>query len=179
MLKLPGILYPQSSACQTLPSSTVSQSLLNSCSLSWSFYLTISSSAAPFSSCHQSSSALGSLSMSQFFTSGVQSIAASASETVLHECSRLSSFRIDWFDCLEIQGTLKSLLQNHNLKALILWCSAFFMVQLLHPYITTGKTITLTIQTFAGKLMSRLFKALSKFVIISILEFHDYRNHPQ
>ena len=79
--------------------------------------------------------------MSRFFTSGVQSIAASASETVLHEYSRLISFRIDWFYCLEIQGTLKSLLQNHNLKTLILWCSAFFMVQLLHPYITTGKTI--------------------------------------
>ena len=157
MLKLPGILYPQSSACQTLPSSTVSQSLLNSCSLSWSFYLTISSSAAPFSSCHQSSSALGSLSMSQFFTSGVQSIAASASETVLHECSRLISFRIDWFDCLEIQGTLKSLLQHHSSKSSILWCSAFLMVQLSHPYMITGKTIALTIWIFVNKVMSLLF----------------------
>ena len=66
----------------------------------------------------------------------------------------LISFRIDWFDLLSVQGTLKSLLQHHNLKASILWCSAFFMVQLLHPYMTTGKTIALTIQIFVGKVMS-------------------------
>ena len=67
-----------------------------------------------------------------------------------NEYSWLISFRIDWFDLLAVQGTLKSLLQHHNLKASILWCSAFFMVQLSHPYMTTGKTIALTIQTFVS-----------------------------
>ena len=65
--------------------------------------------------------------------------------------SRLIFFRIDWFDLLAVQETLKSLLQHHSLKASILWCSAFFMVQLSHPYMTTGKTKALTIQTFVGK----------------------------
>ena len=73
-----------------------------------------------------------------------------------HEYSGLISFRIDWFDLLAVQGTLKSLLQHHNLKASILQRSAFFMVQLSHPYMTTGKTIALTSQTFAGKVMSLL-----------------------
>ena len=67
------------------------------------------------------------------------------------------SFRIDWFDLLTVQGTLKSPLQHHSSKASILQCSAFFMVQLSHPYITTGKTIALTRQTFVGKVMSLLF----------------------
>ena len=70
------------------------------------------------------------------------------------EYSGLISFRIDWFDLLAVQGTLKSLLQHHSLKASVLQCSAFFMVQLLHPYLTIGKTITLTIWTFIGKVMS-------------------------
>ena len=77
----------------------------------------------------------------------------------------LISFRIYWFDLLAIQETLKSLLQHHSLKASILWCSAFFMVQLSHPYMTTGKTIALAIQTFAGKVMSLLFNKLSRLVI--------------
>ena len=67
----------------------------------------------------------------------------------------------DWFDLLAVQGTLKSLLQHHNLKASILWRSVFFMVQLSHPYVTTGKIIALTIQTFIGKVMSLLFNMLS------------------
>ena len=71
------------------------------------------------------------------------------------------SFRIDWFDLLAVQGTLKSLLQHHNLKVLILQCSGFFMVQLSHPYMTTGKTIALTRWTFVGKVMSLLFNKLS------------------
>ena len=79
--------------------------------------------------------------------------------------SGLISFRIDWFDLLALQGTLKSLLQHHSSKALILWCSAFFTVQLSHPFMTTGKTIALTIQTFVGKVMSLLFNTLSKLVI--------------
>ena len=73
----------------------------------------------------------------------------------------LSSFRMDWLDLLAFQGTLKSLLQHHSSKASILWCSAFFTVQLSHPYMTTGKTITLTRQTFVGKVMSLLFNMLS------------------
>ena len=72
------------------------------------------------------------------------------------ECSGLISFRIDWFD-LKVQGTLKSLLQYHSSKASIFWCSAFFMGQLSHPFVTTGKTIALTRLTFVGKLMS-MFK---------------------
>ena len=82
-----------------------------------------------------------------------------------NDYSVLISFRIDWFDLLAVQGTLKSLLQHHSSKESILWCSAFFMVQLSHPYMTTGKTITLTRQTFVGKVMSLLFNMLSRFVI--------------
>ena len=70
----------------------------------------------------------------------------------------LISFRMDWFDLLAVQGTLKSLLQYHSSKASILWCSAFFIVQLSHPFMTTGKTIALTRQTFVGKVMSLLLK---------------------
>ena len=81
------------------------------------------------------------------------------------EYSGLISFRIDWFDLLAVQGTLKSLLQQCNSKASILQHSVFFMVQLSHLYMTTGKTIALTIQTFVGKVMSLLFNMLSRFVI--------------
>ena len=82
-----------------------------------------------------------------------------------NEYSGLTSFRIDWLDHLAVQGTLKSLLQNHSSKALILQCSAFFTVQLSHPYMTTGKTIALTRWTFVGKVMSLLFHMLSRLVI--------------
>ena len=81
------------------------------------------------------------------------------------EYSGLISFRIDWFDIMAIQGTLKNLLQHHSLKASILRCSAFFMVQLSHPYMTTRKTTVLTIWTFVNKVMSLLFNTLSRFVI--------------
>ena len=81
-----------------------------------------------------------------------------------NEYSGFISFRIDWFDLLAVQGTLKSLLQC-NLKGSILLRSAFFMVQLSHPYMTTGKTTALTKQTFVSKVMSRLFNMLSRFVI--------------
>ena len=77
----------------------------------------------------------------------------------------LSSFRMDWSDLLSVQGTLKSLLQHHSSKASILWRSAFYMVQLAYPYMTTGKTIDLTIWTFVSKVMSLLFNMLSRFVI--------------
>ena len=77
----------------------------------------------------------------------------------------LISFRMDWLDLLAVQGTLKSLLQHHSSKALILWCSAFFTVQLSHPYMTTGKTIALTRRTFVGIVMSLLFNMLFGLVI--------------
>ena len=82
-----------------------------------------------------------------------------------NEYSGLISFRMDQLDLLAVQGTLKSLLQNHNSKASILWCSAFFTVQISHPYMTTGKTIALTIWTFIGKVMSLIFNMLSRLVI--------------
>ena len=85
------------------------------------------------------------------------------------EYSGLISFRIDWFDHLAIQGTLKSLLEHHSLKASLLRHSAFFTVPLSHPYMTTGKTIALTLWTFVSKVMSLLFNMLSRFVIAFLL----------
>ena len=82
-----------------------------------------------------------------------------------NEHSGLISFRMDWLDLLAVQGTLKSLLQYYSSKASVLWCSAFFIVQLSHPYMTTGKTIALTRWTFVGKVMSLLFNMLSRLVI--------------
>ena len=89
----------------------------------------------------------------------------SFSISLCNEYSGLISFRIDWLDLLAVQGTLKSLLQYHSSKASILWCSAFFTVQLSHPYMTTGKTIALTIWTFVGKVISLLFNMLSRLDI--------------
>ena len=82
-----------------------------------------------------------------------------------NEHSELISFRMDWLDLLAVQGTLKSLLQHHSSKASILWHSAFFIVQLPHPYMTTVKTIALTRRAFADKVMSQLFSMLARFVI--------------
>ena len=82
-----------------------------------------------------------------------------------NECSGLISFRMDWLVLLEDHGTLKSVLQHHSSKASILWCSYFFIVQLSHPYMTTGKIIALTRRTFVGKVMSLLFNILSRLVI--------------
>ena len=83
-----------------------------------------------------------------------------------NEYSALISFGIDWFDLFAVQGTLRSLFQHYNSKASILWCSAFFMVQLSHPYMTTGKAISLARQTFVGKVMSLLFNMLPRLVIV-------------
>ena len=95
-----------------------------------------------------------------------QSIGALASVSILpKEYSGLISFKIDWLDLLAVQGTLKSLLQHHSSKASILQCSAFFMLQPSHPYMTTGKTIVLTRHTFVGKVMSLFFNMLSRFLI--------------
>ena len=82
-----------------------------------------------------------------------------------NEYSGLISFRMDWFYLLAVQGTLKSLLQHHSSKPSVLWCSAFFIVQLSHPYMTTGKSIALTRWIFVGKVMSLLFNMLSRLVI--------------
>ena len=104
--------------------------------------------------------------MSQLFTSGGQfywSFSFKISPINAH--SGLISFRMDWLDVLAVQGTFKSLLQHHSSKASILWCSAFFIVQLSHPYMTTGKTIDLNRQTFVDKVMYQLFNMLSRLVI--------------
>ena len=104
--------------------------------------------------------------MSQLFASGGQSIGVSASTSILpNEHPGLISFRMGWLDLLAVQGTLKSLLQHHSSKASILLHSAFFIVQLSHSYMTTGKTIAWIRQTFAGKVMSLLFNMLSRLVI--------------
>ena len=104
--------------------------------------------------------------MSQLFASGGQSIGVSSfSISPSNEHLGLISFRMDWLDLLTVQGTLKSLLQPHSSKASILWRSAFFIVQLLHPYMTTGKTIALTRWTFDGKVTSLLCTMLSRLVI--------------
>ena len=89
----------------------------------------------------------------------------SISISLSNEYSGLISFRMDWLDLLTVQGTLKSLLQHYSSKASVLWHSGFFMVQLSHPYMTTGKTIALTRQTFVGKVMFLLFNMLSRLVI--------------
>ena len=89
------------------------------------------------------------------------------------EHSGLISFRMGWLDLLAVQGTLENLFQHHNSKSPVLQCSAFFIVQLLHPYVTTGKTTVLTRQTFVGKVMSLLFNMLSKLVIT----FHPRSKH--
>ena len=85
-----------------------------------------------------------------------------------NEYWELISFTIDWFDLLAVQGTLKSLLQHHNSETSVLWHSAFFMVQLSHLYMTTGKTIAWTMWTFVGKLMSLLFNTISRFVMAQL-----------
>ena len=134
----------------------------NSCPLSWWCHSNISSSVVPFSSQLQS------------FTTSVFSIELvlcikrtrywifSFSISPSNEYSGLISFRMDWLDLLAVQGTLNSLLQNHNSKASILRCSAFFIVKLSHPYMTTGKTVALIRRTCVGKVMSLLFNMLSR-----------------
>ena len=147
-------MTPRTAALQALLSSTIPWVCSNSCPLSWGCYLTMSSSAAPFF-CLQSFPASGSFPMSQFFASDGQRIGVSASASVLP--LNLISLRIDWFDFLAVQGTLKSLLQHHSSKASILWCS--------YLYVTTGKIIALTRWTFVDKVMSLLFNMLSRLVI--------------
>ena len=125
----------------------------NSCPSSRWCHPNISSSVIPFSSAFN-------LSQHQ----GLFKWVSSSSTSAFNEHSRLISFRMDWLDLLAVQGTLKSLLQHNNSKALILRRSAFFTVQISHPYMTTGKTIALTRQNIVGKLMSLIFNMLSKFI---------------
>ena len=105
--------------------------------------------------------------MSQFFASGDQSIGASVSASFVpvNEYSGLIAFRMDWLDLFAVQGILKILLQHHSSKTSILQHSAFFIIQLSHPYMTTGKTIALTRWTFVGKVMSLLFNMPPRLVI--------------
>ena len=143
----------------------------NSCPLNQWCHPTISSSVIPFSSCPQSFSASESCPVSQLFISGGQNIGASALAMSIYSTHNsndylgLISFRIDWFDLLALQGTLKSLLQHHSSKASILWRSAFFMTQLSHLHMTTESTIAGTMWTFVSKVISLLFNTLSRFVI--------------
>ena len=127
----------------------------NPCPLCRRCHPTVSSSVVPFSSCPQSFPPSGSFQMSQLFTSGGQSIGVfSFNISSSNEHPGLTSFRMDWLDLLAIQGTLKTLLQHHSSSVLL--HSAFFIVQLSHPYLTTGKNIALTRWTFVGKIMSLL-----------------------
>ena len=135
-----------------------------SCPLSRWCHPIILSSVISFSSCLLSFPASGSFPMSQLFPPGGQSIGVSAS-VLLMNIQGWFVLGLTGFDLLAVQGTLKGLLQHYNWKASILWCSGFFMVQLSHSYMTTGKTIALTRQTFVGNVMSLLFSTLSRFVI--------------
>ena len=135
----------------------------NSCPSSWWCHPTISSSVIP--SCLQSFPASRSFPMSQFFASCILSIGFSFSISPSNEHPGLISFRMDWLDLLTVQGTLKGLFQHNGSKASILQCSAFIIIQLSHPYMTTGKTIPLTRWTFVGKVMSLLFNMPSRLAI--------------
>ena len=119
----------------------------------------------PFSSCLQSFPVSGSFPMSQFFVSDCQSIGVSASASVL-PMNIQDWFPLGWTGLISLQSKgLSSLLQHHSSKASILWCSAFLTVQLSYPYVTTGKTMALTIQTFVGNVMFLLFNMLSRLII--------------
>ena len=137
----------------------------NSCPSSRWCHPTILSSVIPFS-CLQSFPASGYFQMSQLFISGPKCWSLSFNISPSNEHPELISFRIEWFDLLAVRGTLKSLLQHPSSKASVLRRSAFFIVQLSHPYMTPGKTIALTIQTFVGKVMSLLFNTLCRFVTV-------------
>ena len=148
--------------CPSLSSGACS----NSCPFSWWYCPTILSSVIPFSPYLLSFPASGSFALSWLFASGGQSFGASALASVLPMYTKV------WFPlgltgliCLQYKGLLKGLHQHHNTKASILQCSAFFMVQLSHPYMTTGRSIALTRWTFASKIMSLLFNMLSRLVI--------------
>ena len=133
--------------------SPASTACSNSCPSNRWCHPTISYYVVPFSSCRQSCPASGSFLMSRFFAAGGRSIGLSFSISPSNEYSGLISFRMGWFDLLAVQGPLKSPLQHHSSKASTLWFSAFFIVQLSHPYMTTGKNLALTRSTFVGKVI--------------------------
>ena len=137
----------------------------NSCPSHQWCHLTISSSVILFSSCPQSFQQQGLSNESALRIRWPKYWSLSLNISPCNEHPGLISFRMDWLDLLAVQRTLKSLLQHHSSKASIRWCSAFFTVQLSHPYMTTGKTIALTRRTFVGKVMSLLFNMLSRLVI--------------
>ena len=138
----------------------------NSCPLQMGCHQTISSSVVPFSSCLQFSPVLGvSIKESVLHIRWPKYWSFSFHISLSNEYSRLISYRTDWLDILAVQGSLKIILQHHSSKASILWCSAFFMVQLSYPYMTTGKTIALTLWALFNKVMSLLFNRLSRLVI--------------
>ena len=137
----------------------------NSCPLSQWCHPAISSSVIPFSSCLQSLPESGSFQMRALCIRWPKYWSFSFSISPFNVYSGLISFRMDWLDLLAVQGTLKSLLKHHSSKASILQCSAFFIVQLSHLYMTIGKTIALTSWIFEGKVMTLLFNMLSRFVI--------------
>ena len=157
---------PWTAAHQAFLSFNIPRVCSNSCPLNQWCHPTISSSVVPFSSWFQYLPTSGSFShVSPLRIKWLKYWSFSFSISLSNEYSGLISFRIDWFDLLVVQGTLKSLFQHHNSKASFLRHSAVFTVQLSHPYMTTGKTIALTIWAFASKVMSLLFNTLSRFVI--------------
>ena len=155
----------------------------SSCPLYQRCHPAISSSHTPFSFCPQSSPVSSTFPVSQLMikyqrtkSSDDQNTEVSASASVLPNIyySRLISLKIDWFDLLDLQGTLRSLLQHHRSNASVLWHSAFFMTQFSQLYMTTGKTIVLTIQTFVSRVISLLSNTLCRFV----MAFLPRSNHP-
>ena len=140
--------------------SPIPRACSNSGPLSQWWHPAISSSVIPFSPCLQSLPTSGSFPMCQFFISGGQSISFNFNISPSNKYSGLIFFRTDWFDLLSVQVTLKSLLQHHRSKASILWCSAFFLVQLLHPYMANGKSRALTSWTLSVNNVSVLKYAL-------------------
>ena len=158
-------LWPHGMKHARLPCSWLSPKVFsNSYPLSQWCCLTISSSATPFSFAFSLSQHQGLFQWVGSWHQGPKYWGFSFSISPSSEYLALIFFRLNWFN-LAVQGTLKSILQYHSLKASILWCSTFFMVHLSHPYMTTGKTITLTIGTFVSKVISLLFNMLSIIVI--------------
>jgi len=163
----PALCDPMDYSPPRLPCQSVSPRVCsNSCPLSQWCHLTISSSATLLSwkpSVFPSISVFSSKSTLRISWPKYWSFSFSISPS--NEYSGLISFRIDWLDLLAVQGILKSLHQHHSSKVWILWCSAFFIVQLSYPYMTNGKTIALTLRAFVGKVMFLVFNTLSRFVL--------------
>jgi len=157
---------PWTAACQTSLSFTISQSLLKLISIDtiWPSLLLSSPSPPAFNLSQHPNKIFSNELALHIRRPKYWSLSFNISPS--NEYSELISFRIDWFALLGVQGALMCLLQHHSSKASVLQCSAFFMVQLWHPYLTTGKTITLSIGTFVSKVISLLFDTLSRFGIV-------------